>query len=117
MPGGTAEISEYRESTNTVSFAARVTEGTAWVVLSLVQDGGWSAHDGSGRPLPVLRANGPFLAVALPAGDHRIALRYRPPGLLTGAAIAGLTAAALGIGAVLARARRRARDPRRARVT
>jgi hypothetical protein len=115
--GGVAEISEFRESTNTASFSARVPEGTAWVVLSLVQDGGWSARDAEGRPVPVLRANGPFLALALPAGDHRIALRYRPPGFRTGAAIAGATAAVLGIGAALARARRRARNPSRIPVT
>ncbi len=115
--GAAAEISEYREGTNDASFTARVPEGTAWVVLSLVQDGGWSARDGGGRPVAVLRANGPFLALALPAGDHRIALRYRPPGFQTGAAIAGSTAAVLGIGAAFARARRRARNRNRAPVT
>jgi hypothetical protein len=115
--GAAAEIAEYREGTNEASFSAHVAEGTAWVVLSLVQDGGWSARDGEGRPVPVLRANGPFLALTLPAGDHRIALRYRPPGFRTGAAIAGATAAVLGIGAAFARARRRARNPSRTPVT
>lgn len=116
--GANAEISEYREGTNDASFAARVPEGTAWVVLSLVQDGGWSARDGEGRPVPVLRANGPFLALALPAGDHRVALRYSPPGFRAGAAIAGSTAALLAIGAGFARAaRRRARNPSRTPVT
>ena len=83
-PGGAAEISDYRESTNAASFRARAGAEGAWVVLSLVQDGGWSARDGAGRDVPVRRANGPFLAVQLPPGEHAIALRYASPGFVMG---------------------------------
>ena len=104
-PGGTAEISDYRGDTNTVAFSARVPENEAWLVLSLVQDGGWSARDEAGNAVAVLRANGPFLALKLPAGDHRIRLRYRPPGFSAGLTISALAAAA-AIGAVATGARR-----------
>jgi hypothetical protein len=90
-PGGTAEISGYRETTNTASFDADVSAGGAWVVLSLVQDGGWSARDSAGAALAVTRANGPFLAVRLPEGHRGVRLRYRPPGFLAGAWISAGT--------------------------
>ncbi|MDX1631972.1 MAG: hypothetical protein R3234_08935 [Thermoanaerobaculia bacterium] len=50
---------------------------------SLHQDGGWRLRlDGDLHP--TLLANGPFLAAWLPAGDHRLELVYRPPGLPAG---------------------------------
>lgn len=109
-PGGAAEISDYRESTNAASFRTRVGAGGAWVVLSLVQDGGWSARDGSGREVPVRRANGPFLAVQLPPGEQSIALRYASPGFRMGTTISTATAGllALGIAAAVLLRRRRA---------
>ena len=70
-------------------------EEDAWVVLSIVQDGGWSAENGAGDALPLFRANGPFLALRLPAGNTRVRLRYSPPGFLLGAAISGITLAML----------------------
>jgi hypothetical protein len=101
-------ISDYAESTNAASFGARVAEGRGpgFVVLSLVQDGGWSARDASGA-LPTFLANGPFLAVRLGPGNHRIALTYRPPGLGAGSAISLGTLGLLAGAAVLERRRRR----------
>ena len=84
-PGGEAEISDYAESTNAISFRARVSRGPACVLLSVVQDGGWSARDGTGAKVPVFRANGPFFAVALTAGEHEVRLTYWPPGFHRGA--------------------------------
>jgi hypothetical protein len=89
--GGDAAISEYAETTNAASFTANVKSREAWVVLSLVQDGGWSARDDSGRPLELRRANGPFLALHLPDGPHRVRLRYVPPGFAAGAVISAAT--------------------------
>jgi hypothetical protein len=100
-PNSAAEISDYRETTNEAVFAARGAAGPSWIVLSLVQDGGWSAKledaAGSGRrdPLAVARANGPFLAVRVPAGEHRVRLRYRPPGWTAGLWIAAATSLVL----------------------
>lgn len=52
---------------------------------------GWIAEE-EGRRLPILRADGFFRAVALPAGTHRVTFRYRPFSVLVGA---GVSAAAL----------------------
>jgi len=112
FPGGdaggrnAAGISGIRESTNTLSFTASA-ESRAVVVATIVQDGGWSARDEHGT-LPIGRANGPFLAMAVPPGTHRVVLRYRPPGLRSGTAvsIAALLVALLAEG-VAARSRRR----------
>jgi hypothetical protein len=84
VANGRAEVSDYRESTNEASFFARASEGGAFLVTSLVQDGGWSASDETGGRIAVTLANGPFLALRAPAGDHRLLLKYRPPGFLTG---------------------------------
>jgi hypothetical protein len=50
---------------------------------------GWRASV-DGQPAPVLRANGKHRAVAVPAGTHEVRLRYDPPGLRTGIALASL---------------------------
>jgi hypothetical protein len=91
---GQARITEYRETTNEASFRARVSGETdgAFLVASLTQDGGWSARDESGRRIDEALANGPFLALRVPSGDHLVFLRYSPPGFRTGA---GVTAACL----------------------
>jgi len=94
-PGGEAEISDYVESTNAISFRARVSRGPACVLLSVVQDGGWSARDESGAKVPTFRANGPFFAVALAAGKHEVRLTYWPPGFIAGLWITVGTAAVL----------------------
>jgi uncharacterized membrane protein YfhO len=47
---------------------------------------GWFAEEG-GRRLEMLRADGLFRAVALPAGSHRVTFRYRPLSFLIGAGI------------------------------
>jgi len=50
---------------------------------------GWTATV-DGAPAPVLRADVLFRAVAIPAGDHVIEMRYRSPGLLVGLILSGL---------------------------
>ncbi len=109
---GPARISDYRESTNAALFRTDAAPGGTVVVASLVQDGGWTARDETGRMLPTGRANGPFLAVAIPEGDHRIRLRYAPPGSRAGAAVTFGTAAALLAAAVAVRVRRSRSLPR-----
>ena len=89
-PGGDASVSKYAETTNAVALDVAAA-APSWVVLSIVQDGGWSARDAAGRELPVFRANGPFLALRVPAGNTQVRMRYRPPGFLAGAWISGIT--------------------------
>lgn len=87
VPGGHADLAAYEESTNTISFRARVAEGPAIIVLSVVQDGGWTARDARGAKVDVRRANGPFLAVVLRPGNHDIRLQYVPAGFAGGAVV------------------------------
>ncbi|MDQ3928413.1 MAG: YfhO family protein, partial [Chloroflexota bacterium] len=70
-----------------------------WLVLSDNFATGWEAAlDGS--PVPLLRANVAFRAVAVPAGTHRVSFHYRPRLFYVGAAISALcAAAALSLGA------------------
>jgi hypothetical protein len=101
---GPVSIRGYRESTNSAEFQTRAPGGGAVVVASLVQDGGWTARDETGRALPTGKANGPFLAVEVPRGDHRIRLRYAPPGSKAGAAVTLITGIVLLAAAVARRA-------------
>jgi hypothetical protein len=66
------------------------------VASSLYQDGGWRLLV-DGRRTPSTRADGPFLAAWLPAGQHRIDLVYRPRTFLPACLLAALALA----GAVL----------------
>ena len=56
------------------------------LVLADLDYPGWVAEEG-GRALPILRADGFFRAVALPAGSHRVVFRYRPMSFYAGAGI------------------------------
>ena len=61
-----------------------------------------------GRPATALRANLAFTAVAVPAGEHDVELRYRPSSFYLGSLISGATAACYAF-AFIRRPRRRAR--------
>jgi hypothetical protein len=61
---------------------------------SVYQDGGWRLLLDR-RPHPTLLANGPFVAAWLPAGEHRVDLVYRAPGLMAGLGLAALAMAAM----------------------
>ena len=76
------------------------------LALPVSDDGGWTATAG-GRALATLRVNHAFLGVRVPAGDHTVVCRYRPPGFVAGARISGATAALLALAAVLHRGRLR----------
>jgi hypothetical protein len=56
------------------------------LVLTDLDYPGWIAEEG-GRRLSILRADGFFRAVALPAGTHRVVFRYRPVSFYAGAGI------------------------------
>jgi hypothetical protein len=103
---GRAEVLDYRETGDAVSFRARCPEGRgALLVASLVNDGGWRARDEAGNVLPAGRVNGPFLAVLAPPGEHRIRLDYAPPGFREGVVVSALSLALALV--LLATSRRR----------
>jgi hypothetical protein len=62
-----------------------------YVVLIDAYDPGWRATI-DGRPVPILRANVAFRAVATPAGSHRIRFVYRPTSVKVGLTVSALAA-------------------------
>jgi len=69
------------------------TTGAALLVVSQTFFPGWRAAV-DGRPVPVERADYVLMAVAIPPGTHRVALRYRPSAALVGGALSALGAVA-----------------------
>jgi hypothetical protein len=103
-----AEILDYVERTNSITFRVRTAEPTR-VRTSVVQDGGWTARS-DGIPIRVNRTHGPFLTLEVPGGSHTIRLRYLPPGMAAGFGITAATIVIVGI-AVVRRASSRPKSP------
>jgi hypothetical protein len=59
------------------------------VIVGENYDPGWRASI-DGRSAPVLEAYGVVRAVVVPAGHHRIVMRFRPPSIVLGCAMTGL---------------------------
>lgn len=66
--------------------------GERLLATSIVWSKGWSARAG-GRSLPVLKTDGAFVGVRLPAGPSRVELRFLPPGFVLGCAAAAVSLA------------------------
>jgi hypothetical protein len=79
--------------------------GAGYVVIADALQYGWNATI-DGRSTDLLRADHAGVAVYVPAGDHTIALHYRPAGLRAGRALTGVSLLFL-IGSVVVRPRRR----------
>ncbi|MGE5277896.1 MAG: YfhO family protein [Acidobacteriota bacterium] len=90
-PRGDVRLLSRRPSSLELSTRA---PGERVLVLFDAYERGWTARV-DGRPAEVFRADAAFRGVRVPAGDHRVAFEYRPPGLREGI---GLSAAgALGL--------------------
>jgi hypothetical protein len=74
-----------------------------YLVLVDAYDPGWKA-EADGTPVPILRANGAFRAVALGPGRHHVTMRYRPAPVLAGFAVSA-AALAFGLGVAVRSAR------------
>jgi len=101
-PAGSAQVTNRRAGALDIDVAA---DRAGILVLSQAWFPGWHASV-DGRPAPVTRVDGIVQGVPIGAGRHYVALRYRAPGLRTGAAVSAATAIALALAAV-ASARRR----------
>ncbi|HEU0105870.1 MAG TPA: YfhO family protein [Vicinamibacteria bacterium] len=75
-----------------------------WLTVTGSFAPGWRARI-DGVSAPIVRANGVFRAVRVPAGRHAVDLRYRPPAVAAGGVLSLASAVAA---AVLARGRKRA---------
>ncbi len=65
-------------------------ESSGWLVLADTWYPGWKAWVG-GESAPIMRANGVFKAVRLPAGIHLVRIRYRPVAFLIGLLVSGVS--------------------------
>lgn len=88
-------VSEY--GANHVVISATM-PAAGWLVLADSYFPGWTAQS-AGRDLPVLRADGNFRAVALPAGIHEVVFRYNPTSFRLGlfTTFSALVVVALGL--------------------
>lgn len=89
--GDRLELVERRDGRYRV--AARLA-GERVVATSLLEPEGWRV-EAAGRRVETFAGHGAFLAFVAPAGESEIELRYRPPGLLPGTALALAGALAL----------------------
>ena len=80
------------------SVIVRVTSGApGYLVLTDPYYAGWQATV-DGQPATVLRADWTFRAVAVTAGSHEVAFKFRPTSLIVGGLVSGLAwLAALGL--------------------
>jgi hypothetical protein len=62
----------------------------SFLVLTRSWDPGWTARVDD-LPARVLRTDLAFMGVVVPAGDHRIVLRYRPRAFVLGAWLSGIS--------------------------
>lgn len=83
-------------------------DGPGFLVFAERHDEGWRALV-DGVPAPLRRAYGLVLGLAVPAGAHRVELRYAPPGLVAGAVTSALVLA-LVLAALAWEHRRRGRS-------
>ena len=88
---GRVEIVGFRS--DRVLLSARM-PAPGFVVLVDTWDAGWQVTVDD-REATLLRANLAFRAVAVPAGEHRIEMRYRPRSVMAGATLSAVAAALL----------------------
>lgn len=85
-----SSLADLRFAPSHLSASAHLAESRLLVTSLYRQPGdGWRLLV-DGEPAATFTANGPLLAAWLPAGEHRLDLLYRPPGLLAGCALAAL---------------------------
>jgi hypothetical protein len=84
--GAEARIAAWSPNRVVVDVAA--SERTTWLMYNMHHFRGWRAElEGGGSAMVAPREG--LVAAALPPGTRRVTLRYRPPGLETGLALAG----------------------------
>ncbi len=102
LQGGSAPVEQQRASVFTRTVTAE--EGQI-LYTSLPYSRGFAVY-ADGKRLESFAVGGGLLGAALPAGTHRITVRYTAPGLKIGLSLTAVTAAALGI--ILYKRRKRA---------
>jgi hypothetical protein len=100
---GAGAVRVQRESPEHFTVDVRA-EAPSVLVINDAYLPGWTATL-DGEPAPILPANVAVRAVAVPAGEHTVTMRYRTPGLVPGLWVGVLTLGALGIAVGVSRRR------------
>jgi hypothetical protein len=95
---GAPQASIVEETTVSLLVRATAPEGGGYLLLLDSFDPNWNARV-DGHSVPLLRADGVFRAVRLPAGRHAVQFAYRPRAFVIGASISFLTALILVLAA------------------
>jgi hypothetical protein len=85
LPAEQAQVQVVRYDSSAVELAVD-SPAEGYVFLSDPYYPGWQARV-DGEPMPILRANYAFRAVAVPAGKHRVTMVYQPTSWYAGLAI------------------------------
>ena len=93
---GSARLLSETSSELTIQVQASL-EG--WLVVADTWYPGWVAHL-DGQPVPLLRADGMFQTVQVPAGEHHIILSYQPASFKIGALLSLTAWLGLGLAAI-----------------
>lgn len=80
-------------------------DGSKTLATTIPAERGWTAYV-DGKKVDTSTWLDAFLAVPLPAGEHRVELRYTAPGLVPGAALGVLSVAGLALACLKKRKRR-----------
>jgi hypothetical protein len=98
-PNGPGTVSTRRVGTRLDMTASMQNAG--WVVVSESAWRGWRAYVDHVR-VPVVNADGAFIAFHVPAGQHHIRLVFRPTSFVIGAVISAIAVLFAGAGLVMA---------------
>jgi hypothetical protein len=113
IPASPSQASITGSSFNTVTVEVK-TPAAGLLVLTDVYAAGWTATV-DGRPAQVVRVDGVFRGVPVPAGSHRVAFQYTPPGFIAGLVLA-LVAALICVAVVWSGRDKGGKSGTRARV-
>jgi len=92
------------------AFAIRAhLDSNAWVVVTETAWKGWRAYI-DGKPTKLRTADGMFLAMLLPAGEHDVRLVYWPQSFVIGRAISVITILLIAAGSAIVFMRRRGKN-------
>jgi hypothetical protein len=107
-PAGLGRVASLRPDRVRVEVDA---QRRGYLVLADAWDPGW-ATTLDGRPVPLLRGNVAFRAVAVPPGQHVVEMAYRPPAVARGASVSLASGLLALVAGAYARRRRASRPPR-----
>ena len=110
--GGRGSVEVVDDGAEKIAVDTRSTSRGYLVVADSIARPGWTATV-DGEPTPLVHADHALAAVSVPAGEHRVELSYRAPGLRAGVVISAASLVlAAGLVAAPALLRRRGRGSR-----